>query len=241
MNESVEVSAETNDFGQPVGPPVESAVREFPEASYLRGDYCEVRPLTSAHYADLYASTAGVGDADLWTYRTGVDGMPGSLPELWMHLAGLVDNPGVVCFAIVPLEGPTAGRAAGVATYARVEPTHGSLEIAGILFGRTLQRTRAATEALHLMTRHAFDDLGYRRVEWKCDRLNGPSRRAATRLGFGFEGTFRNHMVVQGRSRDTDWFSIIDEEWPGIRAAHRRWLDPGNFDAAGHQRTPLAE
>ncbi len=121
----------------------------------------------------------------------------------------------------------------------RIDPHHGQVEVAGVLLGRALQRTRAATEAIHLLMRNAFD-LGYRRFEWKCDSLNEPSRRAALRLGFVEEGRFRNHMVTQGRNRDTDWFSLTDGEWPAVRTAHERWLDPANFDDEGRQRVALA-
>jgi RimJ/RimL family protein N-acetyltransferase len=121
----------------------------------------------------------------------------------------------------------------------RIEPSHRCLEVGDILFAPALQRTRAATEAMYLMAAHAFDDLHYRRYEWKCDALNAPSRRAAIRLGFTFEGIFRRHMIVKGRSRDTAWFSIVDAEWPVRKAEFERWLDPANFDADGRQRTSL--
>ncbi|WP_435771553.1 GNAT family N-acetyltransferase [Nocardioides sp. SYSU DS0651] len=196
-------------------------------------------PLTSAWFADLHVACCGPQDDDLWTYRP-VD-RPTSLPELWMHLAAVVDAPGTLTFALVPRAGEHAGRAAGIASYTRIEPAHGQVEVAGVLFGRRLQRTAAATEAIHLLMRHAFDDLGYRRFEWKCDSLNEPSRRAAARLGFRYEGRFRNHMVVKGRNRDTDWFSVTAEEWPRVRAAHERWLDPANFDDDGRQRAALSE
>jgi hypothetical protein len=123
----------------------------------------------------------------------------------------------------------------------RVDPVNGSAEVGSILYGRTLRRTRAATEAIHLLARYLFDDLGYRRFEWKLDALNEQSARAARRLGFTYEGRFRNAMVYKGRNRDTDWFSIIDTEWPAVRAAHEAWLDPANFDAAGVQRTALSD
>jgi Acetyltransferase (GNAT) domain len=123
----------------------------------------------------------------------------------------------------------------------RIDPATGQVEIAGVLYARTLQRTRAATEAIHLTMRHAFDDLGYRRFEWKCDSLNEPSQRAALRLGFRYEGRFRHHMVTRGCNRDTDWFSVTDAEWPAVRAAHERWLDPSNFDADGRQLVALSE
>ncbi|GAA3551552.1 GNAT family N-acetyltransferase [Nocardioides daeguensis] len=229
---------ETNEHGQGIGAPVPGwEPRPWPEPVLLEGRYVAVEPLGSARYAELFAATCGAEDAGLWTYRPVP--RPRTLPELWMHLAAHVDDPATVTFALVPLEGDAAGTAAGLASYMRIEPGHGQVEVGGVLFGRALQRTRAATEAIHLLMRHAFD-LGYRRFEWKCDSLNEPSRRAALRLGFVEEGRFRNHMVVQGRSRDTDWFSVTDAEWPAVRAVHERWLDHANFDAAGRQRTALS-
>ncbi len=230
----------TNEFGQQVGDEVPGwEPRPRPEPVTLEGRYVRVEPLTSARYADLFAATCGADDGDLWTYRPVP--RPTSLAGLWMHLAALVDAPEAVTFALTPLEGPSAGRTAGIASYTRIEETHGQVEVAGVLLGRVLQRTRAATEALHLLMRHAFDELGYRRFEWKCDSLNEPSRRAALRLGFVEEGRFRSHMVTQRRSRDTDWFSVTDAEWPAVRAAHERWLDPASFDADGVQRASLRE
>jgi RimJ/RimL family protein N-acetyltransferase len=196
-----------------------------------------VIPLSSVHYADLFDAVCGPDDDALWTYRP--IPRPTSLPTLWMHLAELVDAPATLTFALVPTEGERADLASGIASLMRIDPATGQVEVAGVLFGGSLQRTRAATEAIHLLMRHAFDDLGYRRFEWKCDSLNEPSRRAARRLGFVFEGRFRNHMVTQGRNRDTDWFSVTDGEWPTVRTAHERWLDPANFDDTGRQRTSL--
>jgi RimJ/RimL family protein N-acetyltransferase len=226
--------------GEPVGAEVPGwEPRARPGPTTLEGRYVRVVPLSSAHYSDLFAAAGGPGDDSLWTYRP-VE-RPTDLASLWMHLAGLVDDPELLTFAFVPLEGPHAGKAAGITSYARIAPAHGQVEAAGVLLGRPVQRTRAATEALHLLMRHAMDDLGYRRFEWKCDSLNEPSRRAAARLGFRYEGRFRNHMVVKGRNRDTDWFSVTDEEWPDVRTAHERWLDPANFDADGRQRTSLSD
>ncbi|GAB3867813.1 GNAT family protein [Nocardioides maradonensis] len=231
--------SEVNAFGQQVGEVVEGwEPRERPEPKVLEGRYVRVVPLTSAHYSDLFAATCGADDGDLWTYRP--IPRPTSLPDLWMHLAGQVERDDMVTFAFVPTEGERAGRGTGIASYLRIEPDHGQVEVGGVLLGRGLQRTRAATEAIHLLIRHAFDDLGYRRFEWKCDSLNEPSRRAAARYGFTYEGRFRNHLVVQGRNRDTDWFSITDAEWPAIRERHETWLDPANFDADGRQRSPLS-
>ena len=229
---------ELNAFAQPVGDAVAGwEVRPWPEPLTLTGRYVSVVPLSSAHYAELFAAVCGPDDADLWTYRSAA--RPATLAELWMHLAAVLDSPVDVTFALVPTEGERAGRPAGIASYLRVEPGHGSLELGGVLLGRALQRTRAATEALHLLMRHAFDDLGYRRLEWKCDSLNEPSRRAAARLGLRHEGRFRNHLVVKGRNRDTDWFAATAEDWPQLRAAHEQWLDEANF-ADGRQRTSLS-
>jgi RimJ/RimL family protein N-acetyltransferase len=228
-----------NEFGQPVGDPVVGwEPRPRPEPVALPGRYVRVVPLTSAHYADLFRALCGPDDGPLWTYRP--IPRPSSLADLWMHLARLLESPTDVTFALVPTEGEHAGRPAGLASYLRVEPATGQIEIGGVLFARALQQTRAATEAIHLLMRHALDDLGYRRLEWKCDSLNEPSRRAAARLGFTYEGRFRRHMITQGRNRDTDWFSVIDEEWPRVRAAQERWLDPANFDEHGRQRSSLS-
>ena len=141
-------------------------------------------------------------------------------------------------FAVCPLP---AKRAAGVASYLRIEPQHGVIEIGHIWFGTPLRQTAAATEAIYLLARQAFDGLGYRRLEWKCDSLNRPSRSAAERFGFSFEGVFRKHQVVKGRNRDSAWFAITDDEWPALRAAYEHWLEPANFDAAGRQRQSLRD
>lgn len=213
--------------------------RDWPRPVTLTGRYVTVLPLESAYYSDLFAATCGPEDDARWTYRP-IE-RPTSLPRLWMHLAELVDSPVDVPFALVPTEGAAAGRAAGIASYLRIEPAHGRVELGGLLLGRTLRRTRAATEALHLLMRHAFDELGYRRLAWACDSLDEPSQRAAVRLGFTPEGRFRHHMVVRGRNRDTDWLSVTEAEWPAVRVAHERWLDPANFDDDGRQRTALSE
>ncbi|WP_196780946.1 GNAT family N-acetyltransferase [Nocardioides sambongensis] len=222
--------------GAPTGPVVPGwEPRPAPEPVTLRGEHVAVVPLTSARYADLFATTCDPDGPDLWTYRP-VE-RPRTLPELWMLLAAVAEADPT--FALVPAEGPSAGRAAGIASLARVEPAHGQVEVAGVLLGTGLARTTAATEAIHLLMAYALDDLGYRRFEWKCDSLNEPSRRAAVRLGFTYEGRFRQHLVVKGRNRDTDWFSVTDAEWPRVGAAHRAWLAAENRDADGRQRRSL--
>jgi len=145
-----------------------------------------------------------------------------------------------MCFVIVPLGGNgEAGPPQGVASYMRITPEHGSIEIGHIWFGPALKRTRGATEAIFLLARQAFDGLGYRRLEWKCNALNAPSRAAAERFGFQFEGVFANHQVVKGRNRDTAWYAITVDRWPEVRAAFEAWLAPANFDSAGQQRRSL--
>lgn len=221
-----------NVHGQPVGEAVEWAPRELPALEPLEGRYVRLAPLSSAHYAELFAATGGAEDAGLWTYLPAE--RPTNLPALWMLLADRVEtDPWTFSIA------PAGEKPAGMVSLLNIDPAHGTLEIGWILLGAPLQRTRAATEAFHLLLRHAFDDLGYRRVEWKCDSLNEPSRQAALRLGFTFEGTFRRHRVVKGHNRDTDWFAITDAEWPEVRARHERWLAAENFDEQGKQRRPL--
>jgi len=172
-------------------------------------------------------------DRSLWTYRPTEP--PADAAEMTALIARTLAAPDLLTFVLVPRDGTPAG----IASYTRIDPGTGQVEVAGVLYARSLQRTRAATEAIHLLMRHAFDELGYRRFEWKCDSLNEPSRRAADRLGFRYEGRFRHHMVTKGRNRDTDWFSVTDAEWPEIRARHERWLDPANFDADGRQIASL--
>jgi RimJ/RimL family protein N-acetyltransferase len=204
----------------------------------LEGEHVRLEPLDpERHAADLFAAAHGEGaDPDLWRYLgygpfEAVEAMRG-----WLATAATSTDP--LYLAVVDRPG---GRAAGVVSYLRIEPEHGAIEIGHIWFGHALQRTPAATETIHLLARHAFDDLGNRRLEWKCDAANARSRRAAERFGFTFEGVFRQHMVVKGRNRDTAWYSLLDSEWPAAAAAFEAWLAPENFDADGRQRRSLAE
>jgi RimJ/RimL family protein N-acetyltransferase len=222
----------------PVGDQVDFRPVPRPGRETLRGQYVLVRPLNA--YGDagpLYAeSHSPSGDPAVWTYLP--DGPYQSAEHLRRMLAWAqtCEDPLYFALVVLPQERP-----AGMASYLRITPEFGVIEIGHIWFGSTLQRTTAATEAIFLLARHAFDELGYRRLEWKCNALNAPSRRAAERFGFTFEGVFRKHMVVKGRNRDTAWYSITDEEWPAIRGGFERWLAPVNFDEAGAQRSPLAE
>jgi RimJ/RimL family protein N-acetyltransferase len=176
------------------------------------------------------------GHDALWTWMP--DGPFATEADLHRGLVEKQNSSSTVFFAILP---DATGSAAGYASYLRIEPAHGVIEIGNILLSAVLQRTRAATEAMYLMARHVFDDLGYRRYEWKCNAENHPSRRAALRLGFTFEGIFRQHMVIKDRNRDTAWFAMVDHEWPARRAAFEEWLAPENFDQDGNQRKQLSE
>ena len=225
---------EVNEFGQPVGDVVPGwSPRPRPEAVTLEGRYVVVEPLAIGHAAPLLGSLCGPDDRSLWTYRSTEP--PADLDEMTELIARTLATPDLLTFALVPRDGAPSG----IASYTRIDPATGQVEVAGVLYTRSLQRTRAATEAIHLLMRYAFEELGYRRFEWKCDSLNEPSRRAARRLGFTYEGRFRHHMVTKGRNRDTDWFSVTDAEWPAVRAAHEAWLDPANFDESGQQRLRL--
>jgi len=223
-----------NEYGLQVGDVVPGwTPRARPEPVTLTGRYVALEPLGTGHAEALYGALCNPGDEELWTYR------PTDPPVDVRAMVALIEHhlaaSDMVTFALVP----TGEEAQGTASYTRIDPATGQVEIAGVLYAKTLQRTQAATEAIHLSMRYAFDDLGYRRFEWKCDSLNEPSRRAAARLGFTYEGRFRNHMVTKGRNRDTDWFSVTDAEWPAVKAAHERWLDPANFDVDGRQLTRL--
>lgn len=199
----------------------------------MLGRTCRLEPLRAAqHAAALHEANLLDVDGRGWTYLP--YGPFASLDDYaaWVASVETVEDP--VFFAIV------TDRPVGVASYLRIDPAMGCIEVGHLRFSPRLQRTAAATEAMYLMMKRAFEELGYRRYEWKCDALNAPSRSAAERLGFTYEGTFRQAVVSKGRNRDSAWFSIVDSEWPAIRSAFEAWLDPANFDASGMQRRPLA-
>jgi RimJ/RimL family protein N-acetyltransferase len=226
----------TNDLGQRLGREVDWTSAARPDrGATLAGRGVRLEPIGLQHLEDLYAALCGPDDEQLWTYLFW--DRPRDRDEMAAIIEHGAGDPGQVMYAIVPVE---TGRAAGFCSLMRIDPAMGSIEVGGINYGRQLQRSRAATEAMALLMRHAFDDLGYRRFEWKCDSLNAPSRRAAIRLGFIWEGRFRNAVVYKGRNRDTDWFSITDREWPRVSRALEEWLDDRNFDAMGRQRVRLA-
>jgi len=227
-----------SDDALPLGPAVDFRGARVPAAGVaLRGTHVELRPVDPDLDADhlFSVSHAPSGDPAIWTYLfegpfTDVEQMRSLCLE---RMRSSLDP---LFFAVVPLP---LGRPCGICAYLRITPEHGVIEIGNIWFGAPLQRSTAATEAIYLLARHAFDELGYRRLEWKCNALNAASRRAAQRFGFKFEGVFEQHMVIKGRNRDTAWFAITDRRWPFVRAGFQEWLDPANFDADGRQLRSL--
>jgi RimJ/RimL family protein N-acetyltransferase len=201
----------------------------------LDGRYCRVEPLlAAAHAANLFEANAGDTTGDGWTYLAlGPFATPDDYRQ-WMESTCTIDDP--LFHAIIDKK---SGKAVGVAAYMRIDHLHGVVEIGNLKFSPLMQRSPVASEAMYLMMKHAFA-LGYRRYEWKCDALNAPSRAAAQRFGFSYEGLFRQATVYKGRNRDTTWYSIIDGEFPAIDAAFTRWLAPDNFDADGRQRLKLS-
>jgi RimJ/RimL family protein N-acetyltransferase len=225
-----------NTLGQPIGfslpdwkPP------EAPSCEPMEGRFCRVEKLDPRlHAASLHAANALDVEGRMWTYVAYGPFDTLERYQAWAEEMCCRRDP--LFYAIIDR---ATGRAAGVASYLRIDPAGGSIEVGHINYSPLLQRTAAATEAMFLMMERAFT-LGYRRYEWKCDALNGPSRAAAQRLGFSFEGIFRQATVYKGRSRDTAWFSVIDCEWPARRDAFERWLQPANFDEQGKQRLRLS-
>jgi RimJ/RimL family protein N-acetyltransferase len=223
-----------NEFGQVIGEAVDWTPGEPLVPVTLTGRTCRLEPLGEEHVDGLYAALCVDSSPSIWTYMP--SGPYADRQAFAASLDVLRATPAMVPLAIVLPDGTPAG----IATFLRIDHANGTAEVGYISYGAALQRTTAATEAMYLMAAHAFDVVGVRRYEWKCDDRNAPSRRAAARLGFTYEGTFRQVVVYKGRNRDTAWFSITDVEWPALRAEFRRWLDPANFDEAGQQKTPLS-
>jgi RimJ/RimL family protein N-acetyltransferase len=227
-----------NEFGQPIGFDLPAwKAPPFPPHARLEGRYCRVEPLNAARHArELHEAQSEDSGGTRWTYLAHGPYDNISDYEKWCRDAASSRDPQF--YAIVDA---ASGRAVGICAYMRIEPKHGVIEIGNINFSPRLAQTRAATESMYLLMNNAFE-LGYRRYEWKCDSCNLPSRAAATRFGFTYEGMFRQAIVNKGRNRDTTWFAIIDLDWNGgLRNAYSRWLDPGNFDASGAQRLRLSE
>lgn len=207
--------------------------RSAPARITLEGHYVRLEPLHRRHAADLLAASQGDGVPE--RYRWLFETAPASLAEA----EDFVDRMNAGSDLFVAVVDKTSGRALGRQGWMRIFPEHASIEIGGVYWGPGMARSRLATEALYLFARHAFDDLEYRRFEWKCNNRNEPSKSAATRFGFQYEGLFRQDRIVKGESRDTAWFSMLDSEWPALRAEYERWLSPDNFDADGQQKTRL--
>ena len=227
----------TNEPGQPIGEALTAWTRpRRPPRTTMSGAYCRVEPLDMArHAADLFDANRIDASGRMWTYLAYGPFDTLEAYRAWAEPIAASEDPQF--YAVVDA---STGRASGVASYLRIDPPNGSIEVGHIAYAPPLQRTRAATEAMYLMMQRAFT-LGYRRYEWKCDALNAASRAAALRLGFAYEGIFRQATVYKGRNRDTAWFAAIDREWPALDAAFTRWLSPENFDAGGQQRVRLSD
>jgi RimJ/RimL family protein N-acetyltransferase len=221
---------------QPIGASVDFRNARRPERVKLLGRAISLVPLDADAHADALFEAANGGDRDrVWTYL--FDGPYADRGVFRANIAAKAKSEDPLFFAIVD---NASGAAVGYQTFLRIEPQHGVIEVGNILYTPAMQRSIGATEAQYLFARHVFDELGYRRYEWKCNNLNAPSIRAALRFGFSFEGVFRQHMIVKGRNRDTAWFAMLDSEWPARRAAFEQWLAPGNFDASGRQKVALS-
>ncbi|MGE9551412.1 GNAT family N-acetyltransferase [Erwinia amylovora] len=225
-----------NQFNQPIGPALPGwQPATLPPHQTIKGQYCDLKPLDAAkHCSDLYAAYASAPDGRDWTYLT--EERPATLEAFRSWLTKRAEEAHWVTFTIFCAR---RNRPVGLASYMRIDTVNGSLELGGLTWSPLMKRTIVGTEALYLLLKTAFA-LGYRRLEWKCDSLNTPSRKAAERIGFRYEGTFRQMMTRKGRSRDTQWFSILDGEWPAIEESISLWLAKDNFDQHGQQHQRLS-
>ena len=223
----------TTMLGEPIGAPVSDwTPPPAPTRMVLEGRYCRLEPLTLDHAPKLFGALAADAEGRIWTYMPQGPFASAEAYGAWVWGAAQAADP--LHYAILVDGGPV-----GTASFLRIAPAAGSIEVGYITYSPALQRTRAATEAMHLMMAWAFE-AGYRRYEWKCNALNAASRRAAQRLGLSFEGVFRQAGVVKGRNRDSAWYAATDGDWPAIRAAMEEWLSPSNFDGEGMQRQSLS-
>jgi RimJ/RimL family protein N-acetyltransferase len=223
---------------QPIGPLVDAHPAKRPERITLQGRWITLAPLAAEKHAEaLYEGSNGdAARESVWTYL--FDGPYRSRDDFRSNIELKARSADPLFFAVVD---NSSGRAVGYQTLMRVDPANRVIEVGKIMYKPAMQRTAGATEAQYLFARYVFDELGYRRYEWKCNDLNAPSKRAARRFGFSFEGVFRQHMIVKGRNRDTAWFAMLDGEWPARKAAYACWLKPDNFDDQGLQKLRLSE
>ena len=220
--------------GQPIGPPVDARPAPRPGPVTLDGRYGRVERLAPNHAAALWQAVRGHDQT--WTYMSTYGPFADSAAFAeWVASRMKLDDP--YSYALVD----RSGDAVGIATLMEIRPAMRVIEVGHIVYSPAVQRTALGTEAQYLLARYVFETLGYRRYEWKCNALNAPSRRAALRYGFTFEGILRQHMIAKGHNRDTAYYSMLDSEWPARKAAFERWLAPENFDAAGQQRVSLSE
>ncbi len=231
------MSERRNKYDQPIGAAVLGwSERPRPSRQVVQGRYCRLESIdVDRHAADLFAAYVDAPDDRDWTYLFAERPKSRTLFRDYLNRLGQSDDP--LHYTIVDVR---TSKPVGTAALMRIDPINGVIEVGAIAYSPRLKQTCAGTEAMYLLMRLVFGDLGYRRYEWKCDSLNGPSRSAALRYGFTFEGIFRNAVIYKGRNRDTAWFSIIAQEWPRIRTAFDDWLDPANFDSAGQQRRSLS-
>ncbi|MCA9835770.1 MAG: GNAT family N-acetyltransferase [Trueperaceae bacterium] len=223
-----------NEFGQEIGYPLgDWQVPAFPEARVLEGQYVRLEPLTIRHAHDLFEAYSQ-DDGSMWTYMGS-----GPFPTLEGFKNWVETMTGGADPQFYALIDKASAKALGVASYLRIDPKAGSIEVGHIAYSPRLQKTRAATEAMYLLMKNVFE-MGYRRYEWKCDALNQKSRHAAARLGFIFEGIFRQAIHYKGRNRDTAWFAVIDKDWPSLEKSFQTWLNPDNFDSQGEQKSSLS-
>lgn len=220
-----------NEFNQPIGEKVDDfQVPILPNALSIEGRYCRLEKLKPKHSEGLYAHFSTVEDLPNWTYLP--DEQPQNLEAFQVYLNKKVETKDPYFFAIIDKQ---TEQAVGIIALLRIDQSNGSIEVGHIHYANILKRTRIATEVQFLLARYVFETLGYRRYEWKCDAHNEPSIKAAKRLGFKYEGVFRNHKVYKARNRDTSWLSIIDSEWPKYKQQYEKWLDEKNFDELGNQ------
>ena len=227
-----------NEYGQMIGESMEGYTPgELPAINLLEGRYARIEALSvEKHAEDLLTVYGPDTPQEMWTYL--FQESVADLEELVSLLNQMLARKGRFYYAIVDKE---SGKALGTFSLMRIDPANRVIEVGAVTYSPALQKTRMATEAQYLLARYVFEDLGYRRYEWKCDALNQASRKAAERLGFTYEGCFRQAVVYKGRTRDTDWLSIIDQEWPAIKERFEAWLDPTNFEANGQQKQSLRE